>query len=71
MEARGVEEILIPYVGQLTLTNVPVEGWIIDHYKQGDVPLTFPQSSFHTPLCTPHHTPTYCTCTCILLHFSL
>ena len=30
MEGRGIEQDLIPYVGQLELGNVPVEGWSID-----------------------------------------
>ena len=30
MEVRGVEQDLIPYVGQLELPKVPVEGWVID-----------------------------------------
>ena len=33
--------------------------------------LSFPQRSLQTPLNTPQHTPAYCTCTCILLHFSV
>ena len=32
MEVRGVEQDLMPYVGQLALPNVPIEGWIIDPY---------------------------------------
>ena len=30
IEVRGIEQDLIPYVGQLELANVPTEGWIID-----------------------------------------
>ena len=30
MDGRGVEQDLIPYVGQLELASVPVKGWIID-----------------------------------------
>ena len=29
LEVWGVKQDLIPYVGQLVLSNVPVEGWII------------------------------------------
>ena len=35
VEGRGVEQDLIPYVGQLELVNIPVEGWIIDPYVCG------------------------------------
>ena len=35
MEVRGVEQDFIPYIGQLVLTIVPVEGWIIDPYEHG------------------------------------
>ena len=28
MEGRGVEQDIVPYVGQLELANVPVEAWI-------------------------------------------
>ena len=34
-----------------------------------DVSITFPQRSLQIPICTPHHTPTYYTCTCIKLYF--
>ena len=27
------EQDWIPYMGQLVLANVPVDGWIIDHYE--------------------------------------
>ena len=30
MEVRDIEQDFIPSVGQLELTNVPAEGWIID-----------------------------------------
>ena len=33
VDVRGVEQDLIPYVGQWVLANVPVEGWIIDPYE--------------------------------------
>ena len=32
VEVRGVEKDLIPNVGQLVLTNVPIKWWIIDPY---------------------------------------
>ena len=32
VEVRGVECDRMPYVGQLVLPSVPVEGWIIDPY---------------------------------------
>ena len=35
VEVRGVEQDLIPYVGQLVLANVPIERWIIDPYEHG------------------------------------
>ena len=35
------------------------------------VPLTFPQRSMQTPLCISHQTSTFCTCICILPHFSM
>ena len=34
-ELCGVKQDLIPYVGQLVLPNVPVEGWVIDPDKHG------------------------------------
>ena len=33
MEVRGFEQDLIPYVGQLVLANVSIEGWVIDSYE--------------------------------------
>ena len=33
VEVRNVEQDLIPDVGQLVLSNVPVMGWIIDPYE--------------------------------------
>ena len=30
MEVRDIEQDLLPYVRQLKLANVPIEGWIID-----------------------------------------
>ena len=30
LEVRGVEQDLVSYMGQLELSNVLVEGWIID-----------------------------------------
>ena len=33
MEVRGVEQDIIPYVGQLLLANVPVQGLIIHPYE--------------------------------------
>ena len=35
MEFRGIEQDIIPYVGQLELANVPIEGWIIDSDAHG------------------------------------
>ena len=32
VEVRGVEKDVIPYVGQLVFSSVPVGGWIIDPY---------------------------------------
>ena len=30
---KGVEQDLIPYVGQLVLAKINIEGWIIDPYE--------------------------------------
>ena len=35
LEGRGVLKDLIPYVGELELAQVPVEGRITDHYEHG------------------------------------
>ena len=35
MEVRIAEQDLIPYVGQLVLPNVHIEGWSIDSYEHG------------------------------------
>ena len=33
VKVRGVEQDLIPYVGQLVLANVPADRWIIYPYE--------------------------------------
>ena len=92
---------LHPMCGQQVLTNVPVEGWIINHYEHGlldgpgidmwlsthyeeifkfhmmtwDVGMVIDKEGSLSPKVLAdfsmysYHTPTYCTCTCILLHF--
>ena len=35
VESRGIKQDFIPYVGQLELANVPIEGWIIDPDEHG------------------------------------
>ena len=34
-EVRCIDQDLIPYVGQLEFTNVPIKGWIIDPDTHG------------------------------------
>ena len=45
-----------------------VLAWLYMGKVPWGVPLAFPQGSLQTTLCTPHYTPTYGTCTCILLY---
>ena len=35
VEGRGIKQVLIPYVRQMELANVPIEGWIIDPVIHG------------------------------------
>ena len=46
LEVMGVEQDHIPNVGQLQLTNVPVEGWLTEHDVHG---LPDMYNIFHRP----------------------